>query len=274
MILQQLKYRQARISDWVSKRILPPDQIAIRQVQINGYQMLVFINETVGRQICWNKCYEKNETQYISNFLKPGNICFDIGANVGYFSLLMASLVADGEVHSFEPIPFCYHLLSCSKHLNKFTNIIINNCAVGELDGESLFHVCEDSAFSSIEIQGAAAEVRRLTVPIVSIDSYVRSRTIEKVDFMKIDVEGAELQVIRGGSSFFSSSTLRPRMIMLEVDKDHMGEISHKSRRVIELLRDHGYNAEILLNDRLENVNIEEPYANLNIFFRPVSNVY
>ncbi|MBT9171477.1 MAG: hypothetical protein DDT18_01853 [Actinobacteria bacterium] len=268
MILKRLKYLKERISDWYPKKIIPPDRLAIRQVEINGYKMLVFANETVGRQIIWNKCYEKEETQFIYNFLKSTDVCLDIGANVGYFTLLMASKARQGQVYSFEPIPICYHLLNCSILLNNFTNVVVNNCAVGEIDGESIFYISMDSAFSSLRNPSIIGESSSISVPVVSIDNYVDSRrNINKVDFIKIDVEGAEMQVINGATSLLRDVTRRPRLIMLELVEEHLKRFSNKASDVIQLLRNYGYNAEILRNGKLVTFDIDNLPNSYNIFF-------
>lgn len=269
MTLKRLKYLQDRISDWCSKKLIPPERVSIRQVEINGYKMLVFANETVGRQIIWNKCYEKQETHFIYNFLKSTDVCIDIGANVGYFTLLMASKARLGEVHSFEPIPICYHLLNCSIRLNNFTNMIINNCAVGELNGESVFYISTDSAFSSLKNPNMVGDSRSISVPVVSIDKYVFSRrNVNKVDFIKIDVEGAEMQVINGATSLLRDVNRRPRLIMLELVEEHLKRFSHKASEVIALLRNYGYNAEILRNGKLVTFDVDNLSNSYNIFFR------
>ena len=268
-MLKRLKYPKGRISDWCSKKIIPPERVAIRQVEINGYKMLVFANETVGRQIMWNKCYEKEETHFIYNFLKSTDVCLDIGANVGYFTLLMASKARLGKVYSFEPIPICYHLLNCSILLNNFTNVIINNCAVGELNGESIFYISTDSAFSALRNPSMVGELSSISVPVVSIDNYVDSRrNINKVDFIKIDVEGAEMQVINGATSLLRDATRRPRLIMLELFNEHLKRFSHNPSDLIVLLRNLGYKPEILRKGRLVPFNIDDLSNSYNVFFR------
>ena len=218
----------------------------------------------MGRQISWNKSYEKEETLFVSGFLKPDHVCFDVGANVGYFTLLMASRVTAGEIHSFEPIPFCYHMLSCSIHLNGFANVITNNCAVGEIDGEATFYISGDSAFSSMIPH---AEARRLTVAVTSIDKYVRSRNIKKIDFLKIDVEGAELQVVLGATELLADQVRRPGLIMMEIGIDGAGKISDSSIEVIRFMRNHGYAPMILRDGKLVTLDSQESSGSYNLFF-------
>ena len=267
MVIKHVKYIIARLSDRTAKLLIPTNKVIVKQVKINNYEMLVFLNETVGRQIWWNKFYEKEETEFIYNYLKRNDICFDIGANVGYFTFLMASKVAEGVVHSFEPLPACYYLLCSSKYLNNFQNIIINNTAVGNQNSEIKFFIANDSAFSSSELPDSFKPSGIITTPIVSVDNYMANNQIERVDFIKIDVEGTELQVILGATSLLSDSNKRPNLLMVEVKLDDEGKIAPLSLDVINLLKDFRYEPKIIRNNKMVEFNIEDPTSNYNLFF-------
>ena len=88
-----------------SQLVLPRGKRRIVHSFLPDYEMLVFANEDVGRQIWLFGNYEVDETRFFKEQIQPTDICLDVGGNVGYFSLLMSRLASDGSVHVFEPIP-------------------------------------------------------------------------------------------------------------------------------------------------------------------------
>ena len=263
----KLKYIFCRISDLFSKIIFPPGKLKIRQVKVNNCQLLVCSNETVGRQLSWNGGYERAESKFIADSIKSTDICLDVGANIGYYTFLMASRALKGQVHSFEPIPLCYHLLQSSIYLNNFVNITVNNCAVGEEGNKVPFFIAKDSAFSSLQNSQENDLAKKIDVQVITIDEYLSSKSISKVDFLKIDVEGAEMTVVNGASKLLNDANRRPRIMMLELCEHHLKDFSCNVKSVIDVLKLHGYHAKILKNNKLLHYNAEDSLTNYNIFF-------
>lgn len=149
--------------------------------------------------------YEPNLIAGLRRFLRPGMICMDIGANVGLFSLFMAKRVGNGgKVYAFEPTSETFQRLQKNIALNAQLNIIAENVAVTEQPGKVEFHVGppELCVFNSIgEVVHPSAKAGRFTrvlVPAITMDDYCAVHNINRVDCVKIDVEGAELQVLKG----------------------------------------------------------------------------
>jgi FkbM family methyltransferase len=136
----------------------------------------------------------------LRRLLAPGDVFYDIGANVGFFTLVGARLVGpQGRVVAFEPVPWCAHAVEHNIALNDFTHAQIRAEAVGGTDGSARLLVVGEASWSHLESTGRHADVRdEIDVTVVSLDSLVGAGTIPPPDVMKIDTEGAELQAIEG----------------------------------------------------------------------------
>ena len=130
--------------------------------------------------------------------VRPGMTVFDVGANVGYYAMTAAALMGgSGSVHAFEPTPAVAQRLRQNVDLNGIKTVIINAVAVGEMTGKLGLRLnADDSEGNSLVAFGddwAAVEV-----PVTTLDDYTASRGVSTVDVLKIDVEGAEVSVLRG----------------------------------------------------------------------------
>ena len=131
----------------------------------------------------------------ISRYVRPHMVSFDIGANTGRMSAIMS--VFAREVYAFEPIPE----LAAGIEAKKLPKVKVINTAMSDKEGEATFHLDDRPG---IEMQASslrgdlAVSTRSITVPVTTIDSFAK-RTGVLPDFMKIDVEGCDELVIRGG---------------------------------------------------------------------------
>lgn len=136
----------------------------------------------------------------LKKILKPGEIFFDVGANIGYMSAYGAGLVGKkGEIHSFEPVPEYFALLSKLTDFNKY--------AVGDTKG---FQDIKISNLSNIGWNSMVPGFMKpntikkiIEVPVIRLDNYIFKNNIERISLIKIDVEGYEYFVLRGLTNFF-----------------------------------------------------------------------
>ncbi len=191
--------------------------VVLRQKRLKRFQMIVRADEEVGREIYYGGVHEYAETAFLCSRVESGSICCDIGANVGYYSLLFASLAREGTVHSFEPVPLNFYVLCTNRLLNLFSNLVLNSCAVGDSNGTVGFVVSRDSAFSSFVDTGMKPKAMEISVPIVRLDSYCEQNAVSRIDVLKVDVEGAEGKVLSGATELLGDRSRRPRTVMLEL---------------------------------------------------------
>ena len=244
------------------------DKTKIVQTNFHNVDMLIRANEDVGKAILSTN-FEVDEIRFIKKWLNNDAVCFDVGANTGFFSLLIASKSHNIQVHSFDPIKINTTLLSASIEINGFENIVVNQSCVGNYDGTVEFSISSDSAYSSILDSGRKSELKKIRLPITQLDSYIKNLGISKIDFIKIDVEGAEKLVILGASEILSGATLRPKLMMIELFDANLTAFKTSVKEIVDLLCSKEYQPFVLENDELIPFKYEA-HANkfYNIFFK------
>ena len=195
-------------------------------------------------------------------FLDRAAIVFDVGANVGVWSLLAARRNRTARIHAFEPAPATAAQLRRHVELNHAA-VTVNECAVGADETSRPFFALTEgntgaSSFYS-EVGGVA-----LDVPVTTLDAYVERKLLPAVDLIKVDAEGAEMLVFRGARRSISSET--GPAIFFEVS-DHLCERSGVTvREVKQLLLDHGYRLYRWRGNRLSPVQVEESHSHEDLF--------
>jgi FkbM family methyltransferase len=136
----------------------------------------------------------------LRRLLGPGDVFYDVGANVGFFTILGARLVgAQGRVVAFEPVPACARAVAHNIALNEFAHAEIREEAVGAAGGRARLLVVGEASWSHLASTGRHADVRdEIDVAVVAIDELVQAGAIPPPDVLKIDTEGAELQALAG----------------------------------------------------------------------------
>jgi FkbM family methyltransferase len=162
---------------------------------------------------------ESGESYFIYDVLKKSDIkvCIDIGANIGGYSRLILDATG-ADVIAFEPLPDVYKTLK-SNLINFSPRITLNNMGVGSKN-ETLAirynpNTTEHATFSmEVDEIPYLNNNREISVPVVSLDSYIQSSDISRTDLIKIDVEGFEAEVLSGACE--TLGRFRPRFIQVE----------------------------------------------------------
>lgn len=181
----------------------------------------------------------------LAKHIRPGSVFYDIGANVGFFSVLGAQLVgAAGKVYSFEPVPENASAIRHNLNLNHFQNVTLVEKAVAEADGQAELLVTSYSGGATLASAGSPPDVQRtITVDVISIDSGLKQGLWDAPDVVKVDVEGAELSVLRG----MADTLRRCRPILVyEVDDERQEALDQKQAEIAAFLRELGYRLTLL----------------------------
>jgi FkbM family methyltransferase len=142
---------------------------------------------------CWLGSYELRKQRKVIELVRPGMVCWDVGANVGFYTLLFAELVGpSGKVLAFEPLPRNVDLLRRHVEMNGYRNVRIFPRALADFDGEASFDPGPNPSMGRIAPSGP------LRVPCARADTLLATGEVEPPDVIKIDVEGAEAAVLRG----------------------------------------------------------------------------
>lgn len=182
-------------------------------------------------------------------------VVFDIGANFGYLSLVWANSIAkNGKVIAFEPNPNVFKSFKKSISSNNLESIIqLNNKAVGIREGEIELYL-NSTTSNTLNLDGA--NKNGISIGMISIDSFTQNHNIEKCDLIKIDVDGIELDILRGAQNFIKKC--RP-IFIVETNSD---------QRIIEFFNENAY--EVL--DMKLNIFKSDDDLPLNIFCVPKTN--
>lgn len=188
--------------------------------------------------------YEPDVRGFLQSLLKPGYTFIDCGANIGYFSVLAGGLVgSEGKVVSIEANPVTYKLLERNLQANHFGTPV--HCALTSQKQEvELFMPSEGDVYSSLRKGGLVNgdSVRSFKVQGRTLDELVQQLTLSKVDVVKIDIEGAELDVLRSAPNLLTA--LRPIIIMeygtntwpsFGANPEDLKELVHKHHYVLRL---------------------------------------
>jgi FkbM family methyltransferase len=239
----------------------------LRQARLDGFEMLVRADEEVGRQLYLNGRYEVDEIRFLRAAVRRGDICIDVGANVGYYTLVLSSLAAEGWVHSFEPVTFSYQLLEINKTLNGTTNVTLNQVALGDERGEREFCQASDSAYSSFVDTDRKRVESFIKVPMTTLDEYCREKELGKIDFLKADVEGAEPLVLSGAREMLSDPGRRPRLILMELYPPMLRKYGRTANEVVSCMEKLGYEAFVVDGERRSSYEEHRSNRFYNVFF-------
>lgn len=192
--------------------------------------------------------YELPVTRLFDELLDRARCVIDVGANIGYYTLLAASRLPRGAVHAFEPWPTLFARLETACRSNGFHHVVLNQAAVSDRDGVTRLYLPTTSATdahlsNASLVEGFAASNRHIEVTTLRLDTYVARRGLRHLDLVKVDAEGAELAVLRGlGQLLFE---LKPDLI-LEVLEPYVEELERffaETRYAKFLITDDGLQA-------------------------------
>ncbi|MCB8961929.1 MAG: FkbM family methyltransferase [Ardenticatenales bacterium] len=214
----------------------------------NG-KVVKFVND--GRDSHATRLYWDNETGFepetISVYLellRHARVVFDVGANVGIYSLIAAVNDPQCSVHGFEPVPFIYAYYARNVQANKLQNLQPNQAAVTTKSGEITLYIPDSVQLPSdaSTVEGYREGVVPTQVKAVSLDEYAAEHKLARVDLMKVDAEGAEHQVFAGAQTIMERD--KPAIIC---------EILHGfvDENVKQFFADHNYRYFLVTDDGL-----------------------
>jgi len=168
-------------------------------VSSKGFSIYVQDDDTAVGQHVKRDAYEPHVTAVFRDRLRPGMHVLDIGANIGYYTMLSASLVrSSGSVTAIEPNPNSVRLLEASRRANSFDNVAVLQVAAGRELGLLVMHGSYGNVMTSAAPAEANALINSTTVPSFKVDDLIPRD--KNIDFLKIDVEGAEYNALLGAS--------------------------------------------------------------------------
>jgi FkbM family methyltransferase len=203
----------------VVRALAPPSRFVggtLRQTPMpDGYLFPIDPGTLIGWHVRFFGSYEPEVRVQIKRWLSPGGFAVDVGANVGWHALLMATVVGPaGRVFAFEPNDSTRERLNGGIQVNDLHQVVVDSRALSDRIGMTGFAAPQAGEFwdGTGHMTSATGDGRGGgSVPCVTLDRFVAERSLDRLDFMKIDVEGWELSVLRGASR--TLATLAPAIV-------------------------------------------------------------
>jgi FkbM family methyltransferase len=218
-------------------------------------------DEGVGRALLSRGSYESAESELFAQLVKPGMTVVDVGANVGYYTVLASRLVGErGRVLAFEPEPRSHALLARNVAENGCANVRLFALALADHQGEATLYADRENLGtpSLVRANVAGDAATSVQVPTTTLDAALAAALGEApVDLLKMDVQGAEKLVLAGAERLLRQPGLQ---LVLELWPPGLRRAGVEPREVLALLAGHGYHFR-LMEDAPREVSVEEALA-------------
>ncbi len=207
--------------------------------------------------------FENSEFRFVQRYLEPGMTVLDIGAHHGFYTLLASTRIgSEGRIHAFEPSP--RERAALLRHLkwNAVSNVSVYALALGKEAKAGQLFVVDKHQTGCNSLRPPASDVLESATPtpvdVIPLDDWISEHHLASADFAKLDVEGGELDVLKGASKFLER---RPRPVFLiEVQEIRTENWGYRAGEVIRLLADRGFRWFSLLPDgSLHPLNVALP---------------
>jgi FkbM family methyltransferase len=209
--------------------------------EIHGFKIYVEAKSFLAQDLITNNSFEEDTTKLFYTILKKGMTILDVGANVGYYSLLASKVTGEtGKIFAFEPWKGSFILLQRNIESNAIKNIVPVAKAVSNRCGKQILFLASDPGSNSLS-QKIGSEF--VEVEVTTIDDFVNEKKIS-VDLIKMDVEGAEMCVLQG-----MVETIRKNpdiKIITEFSPHHLESSGFSPKSFLEQLMVYGFKLYVL----------------------------
>jgi FkbM family methyltransferase len=209
-----------------------------RTINRQGINVHVDISDYVGHYLYFGF----KDEGYITLFslVKPLDVVIDVGANIGFTALSLSQRTESGKVFAFEPDPHNFAELQKNLHLNPGLNVEPLNLGVSDLPGVLKLTVSKADNRGMNRVNNSATE-NYTSIPVISLDEFVRERNIQRLNLIKIDVEGFEHNVLKGCVNILNNQ--KPAFF-IELDDNNLKEQGSSSSELVAFLLSNGYRCE------------------------------
>jgi FkbM family methyltransferase len=244
----------------------PEERYAVVRLD-QGFRMKLDLQDPEQLKVYFYGHYhERYEAELVRRLLKDDDGFWDVGANVGYFTLVAATALANrGQIVAFEPGENAFARLVENISLNAYDNIKTFQLAVSDREGEAVLHVLGDIADSSASLYPAGpAQGIEEVCRTVSLDHFRREEDLSPPDLIKLDVEGAELAVLQGARELMAAT---PPLLLVEMEEKNLRAAGASREAIRQFLAGYGYQAAHLRKGRWYATADLEGVRGRNIFW-------
>ena len=232
-------------------KLIPREQ----WINVHGVPLLANIYDNgIGTCLFFQGEYALGRVSEIRKAVKEGDTVIDIGANIGYFTVLMADLVGPkGKVYAFEPDPRNSHLLQRTVERNGWTHVIVEQKAVSNKAGEFILYQTRSCAANTLT---PGEHISEVNVSVVTIDDFLSDE--HHIDFVKMDMDGSEPLAIQGMAQLIRRS---PNLqVLAEYEPSNLKRYLNNPLDFITIAEQHGLRLTVIFdtdNGRLPNLDLE-----------------
>lgn len=251
--------------EWLLRRLNLEKERFVKKLP-GGLLMEVSVNDHIEKYLFWYGVYEKKEVNTMQTLLQTDSVVVDIGANIGYYSLMAAEKITAGHIYCVEPVTKNMEKLKRNISLNKFTVIHPVQAVISNTSGNATIYISSDdnSGMSGLKpaenFSGFSETIKCLTLDKATIDY-----NLPKIDLVKIDVEGSEINVLHGMAK--TRAEQKP-VILIEVSANTLSMYHEKAESIYRILFADNYTAYKVADiNVLQRINTPEE-ADL-VFFVP-----
>ncbi|HQU99948.1 MAG TPA: FkbM family methyltransferase [Bacteroidia bacterium] len=247
------------------KKVIKPYSLFKNVVVKTKHQGIIFqlhLNDWIAQNIYFLRSYEKPELAYFKSQLKPNSVFIDIGANIGLYALNAAKVCLQGKVYAFEPFKINSKALLNNAHLNGLNIIWFDKAVSNHNNSLNLFYSESQQNLGAVSILNTGGQ--QFTVQATTLDAFVSEQQIDKIDFIKLDIEGSELAALEGMRYVLQQYNLQ---LMVEIDLEILAGLAHNAADIHNYMATLKYKAYYLQADGLltEHANLA---VSKNVIFK------
>ena len=214
----------------------------MKKIQVEGFELYLRNEKDWG--LWQNGFYEPEVTSLVKSIVKPDWKCLDIGANIGYYTILLAKLCK--YVVAWEPEPSNWDMIEMNRELNKINNVFVYRQAVSDKEGEATLYISDINNGMNRLYKSKQATLAETKVNTITIDDIWNTGGHPSIDFIKMDIEGAELGALKGMKQMLEE--LHP-IIIMEFHPDSIIEYGANPKTVYNFVKKLGYSVRLIPNN-------------------------
>ena len=242
---------------------------SLRKVKRNGIHYNLDISDIIDWYIYYG-FREKSKELLLEN-IKENDTVIDVGANVGEISLRAANIVGNkgGKIYSFEPDLINFNRFLNNIKINAVKNITPINKGLGNVDGVFNLSVVDENNRGMNRIVESNESLNTSKIEVTILDNYIKLKNITRVDLIKIDTEGFEMNVIKGAKNLLKR--FRP-ILFIELDEKNLIDQNSSPKEIIKHLINLNYNIVNANNNDTISLNSDLANCHFDIICKPIAN--
>ncbi len=208
----------------------------------------MYLDEKDSLNLAWYKIYEPFETHLMISLIKPRDIIVDLGANIGYYTLIFSRHVGEnGKVFAFEPGSSNFDILSKNIKMNGYSKIVVTEKrAVSNMDDDEIILYLNDENPGMNRIYQANGSIlkkdKQEIVKTIRLDTYFKDKSdYQKIDFIKMDLEGSEYGALNGMPNISRNPLNNNLKMLVEFHPTSIVEYGKEPKQVLELIYSYGF---------------------------------